>query len=52
MGTLGPIVVHQMDRNDDLIQTHVFPADDAFMAWIDSQEVTVYLQVEPREEFL
>jgi hypothetical protein len=33
-----------------LIETHTFREDDAFLAWIDSQEVTVYLEIQPREE--
>lgn len=51
---LGPIVVHQftnaLDR--ELIETHVFQQDDQLLAWLESQEVTVYLEFEPREELI
>lgn len=52
MTTLGPIVVGQYDSHDDLIDNHVFPDGDAFQAWIDSQDVTVYLVVQPRDEVI
>lgn len=52
MSTLGPIVVEQLDRNDDPIDLHVFPDGDAFLAWLDSQEHTVYLTIQPREEVI
>lgn len=47
---LSPIFVTQYDSHDDLIDRHVFPDGDAFQAWIDSQDVTVYLMVQPRDE--
>jgi len=50
--TLGPIVVQQFTMHHVLIERHVFPESDAFMAWLDSQEVTVYLEVQPREELI
>lgn len=50
--TLGPIVVHEHDSHDDLIETHTFPDGDAFIAWIDSQDLTMNLLIEPRDEFL
>ncbi len=47
--SLGPIVVFQYG---DVIERHVFPDGDAFIAWIDSQETTVNIDVQPREEVL
>lgn len=48
------IVVSQYTNglDHDLIQTHVFPSEDAFLAWLDSQEVTVYLEIQPRDEVI
>lgn len=46
---LGPIVVFQYG---DTIERHVFPDGDAFIAWIDSQETTVNIDVQPREEVI
>lgn len=51
---LGPIVVHRYTnaRDGAIIETLVFPDGDAFEAWLDSQETTVFLEFEPREEVL
>ena len=51
---LGQIVIHQYTNalDSELIETHVFPDGDAFQAWLDSQETTVFLEFQPREEAL
>lgn len=47
--SLGPIVVFQYG---DTIERHVFPDGDAFIAWIDSQETTINIDIQPRDESL
>lgn len=43
---LGPVVVIHAG------ETHVFPDADAFVAWLDSQETTVSVEIQPREEVI
>jgi len=54
VSTFGPIVVHQFSNalDRDLIETHTFQQEDQLLAWLESQEVTVFLEFEPREEVL
>jgi hypothetical protein len=49
---LTPIVVSQYTNalDHELIETHTFPDADAFQAWLDSQDVTVFLEFQPRDE--
>lgn len=48
------LVVHQYTNalDHELIETHVFPDGDALQAWLESQEVTVFLEFEPIEEVI
>jgi len=48
------LVVHQYTNalDSELIETHIFPDADAFQAWLDSQETTVFLEFQPRDEVL
>ena len=52
--TYGPIVVHQFTNALDhvLIETHTFPDESALLAWLESQETTVFLEFQPVEEVL
>lgn len=36
----------------EVIERHIFPDTDAFQAWLDSQETTVFLEIQPRDEVL
>ena len=43
------LIVHQFTNalDHELIETHRFPDEDAFLAWLDSQESTVFIEVVP-----
>lgn len=48
---LTPIVIHQY-IDAEQVETHVFPDGNAFQAWLDSQETNIFIEVEPRDEYI